>query len=155
MGIEAAATAVLTVLILVLAWNDLRHYLLPNALTASLAVLGLVFNGLLDMPAIGNHFIGILAGFGSFEVIRRSYRRLRGRDGLGAGDAKLMAGAGAWVGWMGLPSVVLIGTLIALSATLAVTKLRGDSLSTSARVPLGAYLAAGLWLTWVFGPIAV
>jgi leader peptidase (prepilin peptidase)/N-methyltransferase len=66
-----------------------------------------------------------------------------------------MAGAGAWVGWLGLPSVVLIGTLIALSATLAVTKLRGDSLSTSARVPLGAYLAAGLWLTWVFGPIAV
>jgi prepilin signal peptidase PulO-like enzyme (type II secretory pathway) len=50
---------------------------------------------------------------------------------------------------------VLIGTLIALSATLAVTKLRGDSLSASVRVPLGAYLAAGLWLTWVFGPIAV
>lgn len=155
MGLHIAASAALTLLSLGLAWNDLRRYLLPNRLTASLVVLGLVFAGLTDLTGIGDHLIGVLAGFGSFEIIRRSYRHLRGRDGLGAGDAKLMAGAGAWVGWQGLPTVVLIGTLIALSMTLATAKLRGEDLTATARIPLGAYLTIGLWLTWIFGPIAI
>ena len=46
------------------------------------------------------------------------YRRLRGRDGLGGGDAKLIAAAGAWCGLAALPLVVLGSALIGLLAAL-------------------------------------
>lgn len=153
--LELIAAGVLTALALALVWNDLRHFLLPNVLTALLLVAGLGFTALLDRGYFTDRLIGIVAGFASFEAVRLGYRRLRGRDGLGAGDVKLMAAAGAWVGWQGLPSVVLIGTLTALAVTLAAAKLKDGNLGATTRVPLGAFLATGLWVTWLVGPIAI
>lgn len=150
-----AAAAVLTGLCVGLALSDLRRYRLPDALTATLGATGLGFAALIDMAALPDRLIGAVAGFAVFELIARLYRHFRGREGLGLGDSKLMAAAGAWVGWQGLASVVLVGSLVALAGTLVAVKLRDRALSARTRVPLGAYLALGLWVTWIFGPIGL
>jgi len=59
--------------------------------------------------------------------VARAYRALRGRDGLGAGDAKLLAAAGAWIGLSGLGIVLLLAATIALAAALAM-RLRGGAM---------------------------
>jgi leader peptidase (prepilin peptidase)/N-methyltransferase len=81
------------------------------------------------------------------------YRRLRGRDGLGLGDAKLLAAAGAWVGAGGLPSV-LAGAAIAALAAAGGMMLAGRRLDRHTALPFGPFLAAATWLVWLFGPIA-
>lgn len=148
-----AATGVLSALCFALAVSDFRRYLLPDALTAALGLSGLAFAAAIDPASLPDRLIGAALGFAAFDLVARLYRHFRGREGLGMGDAKLMAAAGAWVGWQGLPSVVLVGSLIALAATLLAAKLRDRPLSATTRVPLGLYLSVGLWATWLFGPV--
>jgi leader peptidase (prepilin peptidase)/N-methyltransferase len=78
---------------------------------------------------------------------------LRRRDGLGLGDAKLLAAGGAWLSWHALPSTLLIAAgfalVLALCASLA-GKLR---LSTATCVPFGPFLAGAIWLSWLYGPL--
>jgi leader peptidase (prepilin peptidase)/N-methyltransferase len=76
------------------------------------------------------------------------YRRLRQREGLGLGDAKFSAAIGAWVGWQGLPTMLLWGSMLGLLFAIALT-LRGMRLRLSDRLPFGVFLAAGGWLVWL------
>jgi leader peptidase (prepilin peptidase)/N-methyltransferase len=73
---------------------------------------------------------------------------------LGLGDAKLFAGAGAWVSWQGLPSVLLLAAAAALAWQLVAARRRGRSLM-GGELPFGPYLATALWLVWLYGPIVV
>jgi leader peptidase (prepilin peptidase)/N-methyltransferase len=139
--------------LLALAWIDWRHFLLPDLLTLPLIPAGLAVAGAADPARLPDHLIGAAGGFIVFAAIGRLYRRLRGRIGLGLGDAKLLAAAGAWVSWQGLPGVVLIAALAALAVALLGT-LRGHPPSATTRVPFGSYLALGIWLTWLFGPLS-
>ena len=94
--------------------------------------------------------IGVAVGFAVFAVIGWLYRKMRGRDGLGIGDAKLLASAGAWVGWAGLPSVIGIAAVAGLFATVML-----GSLSPTQRIPFGPYLCNTIWLVWLYGPVAI
>ena len=77
-----------------------------------------------------------------------------GREGLGLGDAKLFAAAGAWVSWEGLPSVLLLAAAGALAWHLGAARWGGRRLE-GRELPFGPYLAAALWLVWLHGPVAV
>jgi leader peptidase (prepilin peptidase)/N-methyltransferase len=139
--------------LLALALIDARHLLLPDALTLPLLPVGLAAAYALDPAALTEHAIGAAAGFAVFYAIGASYRRLRGREGLGMGDAKLLAAAGAWVSWSGLPSVVFIAGVLALTGVLA-SSLMGRTASWTDKTPFGAYLAAATWLVWLYGPLS-
>jgi leader peptidase (prepilin peptidase) / N-methyltransferase len=82
------------------------------------------------------------------------YRRVRGRVGLGDGDPILFAGAGAWVGVVGLPSVLLWAALAGLSVVAARLILR-KGVRADDRLPFGVFLAVGTWLVWLYGPIGL
>lgn len=90
--------------------------------------------------------IGALAG------LNWIYLQVRGRSGLGFGDAKLFGAAGAWVGFEGLTSTVLLACLTALVA-VAVAVLSGRQMQGSTALPFGPFLCLGLWATWNFGPL--
>jgi leader peptidase (prepilin peptidase)/N-methyltransferase len=122
-------------------------------LTLPLAACGLAVAWWLDAASLGEHAIGAAAGWLGFWLVARLYSALRRRAGLGGGDAKLMAAAGAWVGWQGLPSVILIGALAALAAVGVALILRRPFTSTTP-IPFGPFLALGLWVTWLYGPLA-
>jgi len=97
--------------------------------------------------------LGAVLGFLVLAGVRMAYRRLRGREGLGFGDVKLLAAAGAWVGWDGLPSVMAIAALSGL-AVAALQGLRSGKLSASSKLAFGPYLCLGLWLVWLYGALA-
>jgi len=130
---------------------DVLAFILPNALTLSLGAGG-------PLLAMGEGFdqlqqsaVGFIAGGASLLAVSFLYRYFRGREGLGFGDVKLFAAAGAWVKLDGLPSVLLIGSLLGLLYSLFM--LRRAPADARHMVPLGAGLCVGLWLTWIYGPV--
>ncbi len=138
--------------LLALAAIDLRHYLLPDVLTLPLIPAGLAVAGVLDPGLLPAHALGAALGFAVFVAIAQIYRRSRGRHGLGLGDAKLLAGAGAWLGWAALPSVVVIAAVAALALALA-QALGGAKLRLTGKLAFGPHLALAFWLVWLFGPL--
>lgn len=144
----------LALALLALAWSDIRRFLLPDAITLPLIAAGLAATAWVNQERLPDHLIGAAAGYAVFEAIAWAYRRYRGRDGLGGGDSKLLAAAGAWLGWQALPHVIFVGAASALFATVLLSMLRRAPLSATDRIPFGAYLCLGVWTAWVFGPIA-
>jgi leader peptidase (prepilin peptidase)/N-methyltransferase len=71
---------------------------------------------------------------------------------LGLGDAKLLAAAGAWLGWPALPGLVAAAAAGALAVALARAAL-GERLAAATRIAFGPYLALALWLFWLYGPL--
>jgi leader peptidase (prepilin peptidase) / N-methyltransferase len=140
--------------LLTLAAIDLRHYWLPDRLTLPLIPAGLLVAWLIDPARLIDHAIGALAGFLAFAGIAWAYRRLRRRAGLGLGDAKLLAAAGAWLGWPALPGLVVVAAAAALAVAL-VRAAFGERLAGATRIAFGPYLAAAFWLLWLYGPLVL
>lgn len=140
--------------LLALSAIDWRHHSLPDQLTLPLLGAGLAVAYAARPDGIVHHLAGAAAGFAAFAAVRWCYARLRGREGLGLGDAKLLAAAGAWVAWQGLPGVVLIAAVGALAVALG-GALRGRSLRPESRLAFGPYLSLGTWLVWLYGPLVI
>jgi len=144
-------TCILGWWLLLLGAIDRRTGLLPDMLTLPLILAGLLA-ALLEPagPSWPDRAIGAAVGWLLFAGLAFAYRRLRGRDGLGFGDAKLLAAGGAWLGWQALPWVVLVGAGAALMATLATT--RGE-VSRHTAIAFGPWLALGIWAMRLIGPL--
>ncbi len=136
--------------LLALAWIDWEHLRLPDALTLPLVVAGLGATLLLDPGDAPEHAAAAALGYLVLRGLAVGYRALRGRDGLGVGDAKLLAAAGAWVGVEALPIVVLGAALFGIGLALA-ARLRGHTVSRATAIPFGPGFCAALWLVWLYG----
>jgi leader peptidase (prepilin peptidase)/N-methyltransferase len=145
------ASCVLGWTLLALGLIDWREHILPDALTLPLLLVGLAVAWFLERNALVDRLLGAALGYAIFALIAWGYWRWRGREGLGMGDAKLLAALGAWVGGSGLPGVVLIAAVVALAVALF-RALRGG-LDLGERIPFGPYLAAAGWLIWLYGPL--
>lgn len=128
-------------LLLALAVLDWRCFWLPDALTLPLAFLGLTIGPFASAVPLMDRWIGAALGYGALMAIALGYRALRGREGLGWGDAKLLGAIGAWAGWLALPLVLLIGALLGLGWA-GWAALRGKGVRADMRVPLGTFLCA-------------
>jgi leader peptidase (prepilin peptidase)/N-methyltransferase len=149
-------TGLLGLTLLALALMDFHHFILADILVLPLLVFGILISFSISTDAGTASVIGSLIGGGSAFALRKIYRLTRGRDGLGLGDVKLLATAGAWVSWQGLPSVVFIASVSGLAAWLALWAFKSRTqfkLSATQRVPFGIFLALGLWIVWLHGPI--
>lgn len=152
--LDAALTAILGWQLLLIAVIDGEHFRLPDRLTLPLLAIGGLAAVVLDQTTPLDAVIGAAAGFASLWLLALAYRSLRGREGLGDGDPILLAAGGAWVGWIGLPSVLLWASVAGLSVAAA-RLLVGRKVSGSDRLPFGPCLAAGIWLTWLIGPLGL
>jgi leader peptidase (prepilin peptidase)/N-methyltransferase len=133
---------------------DLRHFLLPDSLNLAILGLGLAATWWLAPASLADALIGAAAGFVALAIVAVVYRRLRGRDGLGLGDAKLLGALGAWTGWYGLPSTVLIAALSATVMALALGLL-GRRMTATTAIPFGPHLVLGGWIVVLCGPLAI
>lgn len=127
---------------------DAEHQWLPDRLTLPLIPLGLLAGWAGIGPPLVDRAIGVAAGGLGLWLIGAGYRALRGRDGLGGGDPKLLAGIGAWLGWMQLPFVLLGAGLVGLAAALWMGA-RGQEVAATTRLPLGAFMAVAAWPLWL------
>jgi leader peptidase (prepilin peptidase)/N-methyltransferase len=138
--------------LLALAGIDLRSFRLPYRITLPLASVGLLVQSLIGLANLLDGLLGMTIGSSLFILIAWAYRRLRGRDGLGEGDVGLLAAIGAWVGWQGIPAVILIAGLSGL-AWVCIHALLRRPLGRTEWLPFGPHLCLGGWITWLYGPI--
>ena len=148
-GEEIAAGAVLAAALAALAACDWQSGYLPDILTLPLLLGGLLLSltgaGALPQDAL----IGAVSGFAALRLVALAYKKLRGREGLGGGDAWLLATAGAWLGWQWLAPVVLLAALATLVVVLLWHILTRRRLSATAELPFGPGLCAAVWLCWL------
>lgn len=134
--------------LLALAWIDAEHLLLPDALVLPLILGGLAGTCWLEPDALLDHAVAAVAGWTILAAVASAYRRLRGRDGLGAGDAKMLAAAGAWLGLEALGPVLLGAALGGIALAMA-GALRGARMTGATALPFGPPLALATWVVWL------
>jgi leader peptidase (prepilin peptidase)/N-methyltransferase len=140
-NIHGAALALFWLMLLAPAVLDAQHHWLPDPLTSVLAIVGLAIGGVATGAFLLDRLFGGAAGYLSLWLIARSYRRSRGREGLGAGDPKLLGAIGLWTGALALPAIVLIAALGGLAVAVMQGRGRLD------RMPFGS-LMAGAAMIW-------
>lgn len=138
--------------LILLASIDIRLFRLPDIITLPLVIAGIAISWWLPSTDMKDHIFGALAGYAALAGTAYLYRRWRGKDGLGLGDAKLAAAAGAWLSWESLPSVLLIACAVAF-AYVGVRAVAHGKATLSQRIAFGVPLAFGIWYVWLFGPL--
>ena len=134
--------------LLALAWIDWDHLRLPDALTLPLLVAGLGATWLLDPGQAPEHAAAAALGYLALQGLAWAYRALRGRDGLGGGDAKLLAAGGAWLGLEHLGLLVGVAGVFGLLLGAALWW-RGKTVLATTALPFGTCLCLAIWLFWL------
>ena len=124
---------------------DLKHYIIPDSLTFPMMILGFIksFDPNLNslFPDYINSLIGGLFGYGSIWSIIYFYKVVRKKEGMGLGDAKLLAVIGFWFGWISIPFIIFISSVVAL---ITVTpSLMNKSKKLSSEIPFGPFIIIG------------
>ena len=137
--------------LLLLAVLDLRHLWLPDRLVALLAASGFVFAGLAaasDPVLLTGPLLGALLGFGILWLTAKLYRGWRGREGLGAGDPKLLGAIGVWLGPLGVVETLLGASLLGLGAVAGLALARRAP-TADTPLPLGTLLALAAFAVYL------
>lgn len=152
--LPAAGAPVLLSLVLflnlwVLALYDWISFRLPNLLTLTLFITGVMYVVITPEADVWQHIIGAGVGLIFFPAVNALYKVLRGRDGIGLGDAKLMAGIGMWLGWIQLPPVLLVASISGILYGGCMALATRQAIAT-AKIPFGPFLCLGAWVAWLF-----
>jgi len=144
-----AACAFLWTLI-ALAFIDADTQLLPDDLTLPLLWGGLVANLFGLFVPLASAVIGAVAGYLALWTIYWLFKLIRGKEGMGYGDFKLLAALGAWLGWPMLPQIVLVSSVLGAIGGIAAMALQGRD--RAAPLPFGPWLAGAGAVALFFGP---
>lgn len=148
------ATMLLAVSLVVGAMIDIANMRLPDWVTLPLLVAGLLFAFLREeLAGLLFNGLGALLGFLLFWAVGRIYFQFRGVRGLGLGDAKLLAAAGAWLGPWYLAPIVFCSSIMGLVFVLFMY-LRGWRPTASSAIAFGPFISLaffGLWCAREYG----
>jgi len=134
--------------LIVLFVTDLQHQILPNVITLPGIVVGFL-SSLFLPPGWRDSLIGILVGAGTLFAIAETYYRLRGHEGMGMGDVKLLGMIGAFLGWkLVLLTLVLASFAGSLVGGVFIVSGRGDM---KYALPFGTFLAVGALVAAIWG----
>jgi len=170
----AGKWAVFCALLLVLAVTDLRARLLPDKVNLTGGILGLVFSGVVpvgdgaslwlsnrmfDFPpparvlSVVDAVIGAMVGAGILWLFAEGYFRLRGHEGMGLGDVKMMGMAGTFLGVKAVVLTIMAGAV--LGSVLGLAFMLFQRKSGDYELPFGLFLAAGGLVAVFYGPLLV
>jgi leader peptidase (prepilin peptidase)/N-methyltransferase len=144
-----AGALILTAFLLALAAIDADTTLLPDDLTLPLIWIGLLINLRPTYAPLPEAVIGAVAGYLSLWSVYWVFKLVTGKEGMGYGDFKLLAGLGAWLGWKMLFPIILMASLVGALVGIALIVLarRGREIP----IPFGPYLAAAGFLVLLYG----
>ncbi|WP_447974861.1 prepilin peptidase [Nitrospira sp. Kam-Ns4a] len=134
--------------LLVVAAIDLSHQIIPNVITLPGIVLGFLCAATLLPVGAADSLLGIVLGYGLPWGLARAYRALRGKEGMGLGDAKLLAMIGAFLGWQPVLLTIMVGALTGSVVGLTLIALR--VLRRDQYIPFGPFLALGALIALFF-----
>ncbi|NSX17801.1 prepilin peptidase [Cupriavidus taiwanensis] len=149
-GAQALAALVLVWGLLALTMIDADTQLLPDQITLPLLWIGLLLNVAGLFVALPDAVIGAAAGYLVLWLAYWLFRLLRGKEGMGFGDFKLMAALGAWFGWQALPALVLLSSVAGVVFGLVNIALRRQQRDTP--FPFGPFIALAGVVVLLFGP---
>jgi leader peptidase (prepilin peptidase)/N-methyltransferase len=146
-GIEAFALILFIWCLISLTMIDYDTQLLPDSITLPLLWLGLIFNLSGTFTDINSAVIGAIAGYLSLWSVYWLFKLTTGKEGMGFGDFKLFAAFGAWFGWMSLPLIILLSSLV--GAVLGIAMIIFMGRDKAKPMPFGPYLC-GAALVYIF-----
>ena len=142
----------LSLTFLIIFFIDLEHFIIPNNLTYPMMILGFVksFDPNLNslFPNYVNSLIGGFFGYGIIWLIIFFYKVLRNKEGMGLGDAKLLAVIGFWFGWISVPFILFSSSVVALISVMP--SLLNKSKKLSSEIPFGPFIIVGCILYIIF-----
>ena len=146
---RGVAACVLLWSLLALTMIDFDTQLLPDDLTLPLLWAGLIVNLAGLFAPLADAVIGAVAGYLSLWTIYWLFKLIRGKEGMGHGDFKLLAALGAWLGWQVLPVIVLLSSVVGavIGITLIVFKGRDNNLPLA----FGPFLAVAGAIALFYG----
>ena len=136
-------------LMVLLAAIDVEHFLLPDRLTLSGILVGLALQLWRPMPGLLGAIIGTLVGAGILILVINYWYWLRGEEGMGIGDVNMLALIGAFLGWQGVLTTIVLAT--SSGALVGIGMLLAGRLGMRSRLPFGFFLALGGLLSLFFG----
>ena len=143
---------ILAFVFIIVFFIDLKHYIIPNILTFPLMILGFIksFDPNLNslFPNYLNSLIGGMFGYGIIWSIIFFYKQIKNKEGMGLGDAKLLAAIGFWFGWISIPFVIFSSSIVAL--ILVIPSLLNKSRKFSSQIPFGPFIIIGCILYIIF-----
>ena len=138
-------------LLLPLVLIDLDHLWLPESLCRWGLVLGLLVSSVAGIPVLASHLIAAVLALLVLEGLSALAEKLLGQPALGLGDAKLAALGGAWLGPGGVAAAMAIA--ITAGAVVGGTARLSGRLGPREPFPFGPFIALGIWLVWLTGPL--
>jgi leader peptidase (prepilin peptidase)/N-methyltransferase len=174
LSVDALKWAVFAALLVVLTITDLRERILPDEVNFFALGAGLLFsfftksldgtalwlsNRWFDFPppqmalSFADAVLGAIAGSGLLWIVAEGYFRIRGREGMGLGDVKMMAGVGAFLGLKRTMMTVLVGSL--LGSVIGIVLIAVSKKGRDYELPFGTFLGAGALLVVFFGTPAL
>ena len=145
-SITSVLLAILSIFFIIIFFIDLKHYIIPNELTFPLMAIGFLksFDPNLNQtifPNYINSLIGGLVGYSIIWLIIFIYKKIRNKEGMGLGDAKLLAVIGFWFGWLSIPFTIFISSVVAL--ILLIPSILKKSRGMASQIPFGPYIIIG------------
>lgn len=148
--VQALAAIVMIWALIAAFMIDADTQLLPDQITLPLLWLGLLLNLQGWFVPLQDAVIGAAAGYLSLWSVYWLYKLIRGREGMGYGDFKLMGALGAWFGWQALPALILMSSIV--GAVLGGAMLLLQRKGSETTFPFGPYIAGAGLIILFFGP---
>jgi leader peptidase (prepilin peptidase) / N-methyltransferase len=150
-GFSCVMALIFTWLLVAMSGIDLHTQLLPDQLTLPLLWIGLFLAMWALYVPLEPALIGAMIGYGSLWSVNALFKLVRGIDGMGNGDFKLLAALGAWMGWTKLPMIILLSASVGAAVGISLMLLRKQEREQP--MPFGPFLAAAGWSAFVFGDV--
>ena len=132
----------LSISFLIIFFIDFEHFIIPNVLTFPMMIVGFLKSFDPNLPSLFpnyiNSLVGGLFGYGVIWSIIYFYKQLRKKEGMGLGDAKLLAVVGFWFGWISIPFVLFLSSVLAL--LWVAPDLIKKSKKLTSQIPFGPYI---------------
>ena len=141
--LAALLLSILSVFFIIIFFIDLKHFIIPNELTFPLMIIGFFksFDPNLNQTIFPNYINSLIGGVFGYLIIWLIiffYKKVRKKDGMGLGDAKLLAVVGFWFGWFSIPFTIFMSSVVALIFVLP--SLINKSRKMSSQIPFGPYI---------------
>ena len=145
-SITSLLLVILSVFFIIIFFIDLKHFIIPNSLTFPLMFIGFIksFDPNINLNLFPNYLDSLIGGALGYILIWgliTLYLKIRNKEGMGLGDAKLLSAIGFWFGWYSIPYVIFLSSLSALM--IALPGLINKSKTMSSQIPFGPYLIFG------------
>jgi leader peptidase (prepilin peptidase)/N-methyltransferase len=155
-GWEAVAAIGITWTLIAISVIDYDHQIIPDSLSLPLIWAGLfmsLFNPLDGAEVLfvepSTSIVGAIAGYLILWSVYHMFRLVTGKEGMGYGDFKLLAGLGALLGWQMLHLIVLLSAVVGVIVGLSLIAFRNHDRRVP--IPFGPFLAAAGWIAMIFG----